>query len=80
KIFSRNTSASPVIKTPVVIASIPSPKSIALADVQTYKVRQGDSLWSISQKFSGVSVEDIKQWNDISGNNLKVGTTLKISK
>jgi membrane-bound lytic murein transglycosylase D len=46
---------------------------------QTYKVRQGDSLWSIAQKFSGVSVQNIKEWNGISGNKLTTGTLLIIS-
>jgi len=55
-------------------------KVAASENQKTYTVKKGDSLWSISQKFSGVSVDDIKEWNDISGNNLKVGTTLKISK
>lgn len=45
-----------------------------------YTVRRGDSLWSISQKFPGVSVQNIKKWNDISGTNLKPGTKLKIYK
>ena len=45
-----------------------------------YTVKSGDSLWSISQKFPGVSVQNIRDWNDISGNNLKPGMTLKVSK
>lgn len=45
-----------------------------------YTVRNGDSLWSISQKFPGVSVQNIKNWNDISGTNIKPGTKLKIYK
>ena len=47
---------------------------------KTYTVRNGDSLWSISKKFPGVSVQNIKNWNDISGDNLKPGTKLKIHK
>lgn len=43
-----------------------------------YTVRAGDSLWSISKKFPGVSVENIQKWNGISGTNLKPGTKLKI--
>ena len=46
----------------------------------TYTVKSGDSLWSISQKFSGVSVQNIKEWNGISGTALKPGMKLKISK
>ncbi len=47
---------------------------------KTYTVRNGDSLWSISKKFPGVSVQNIQKWNDISGNNIKPGTKLKIYK
>ncbi|WP_431157062.1 LysM peptidoglycan-binding domain-containing protein [Winogradskyella poriferorum] len=47
---------------------------------QTYKVKSGDSLWSIAQKFSGVSVQNLKDWNDISGNKLNIGMTLIVSK
>jgi membrane-bound lytic murein transglycosylase D len=43
-------------------------------------VRSGDSLWTISQKFPGVSVQNIKDWNGISGTKLKPGMKLKISK
>ncbi|WP_242158077.1 lytic transglycosylase domain-containing protein [Aestuariivivens sediminis] len=46
----------------------------------TYVVKSGDSLWSISQKFPGVSVQNIKEWNDISGTKLKPGMKLKISR
>ena len=45
-----------------------------------YTVKQGDSLWSIAQKFPGVSVQNIKNWNYISSNNLKPGMKLKVSK
>ncbi|MDN3723087.1 LysM peptidoglycan-binding domain-containing protein [Aequorivita sp. SDUM287046] len=60
------------------IASNNVPQSSSSEKV--YTVRNGDSLWSISQKFPGVSVQNIKKWNDISGNNLKPGTKLKIYK
>lgn len=48
-------------------------------EVKTYKVKPGDSLWSITKKFPGLTVENIKKWNDISGDNIKAGTTIKIS-
>ncbi|SFC96194.1 LysM peptidoglycan-binding domain-containing protein [Algibacter pectinivorans] len=49
-------------------------------DFINYMVKDGDSLWSISQKFSGVSVQNIKDWNGISGTKLKPGMILKIAK
>jgi membrane-bound lytic murein transglycosylase D len=49
-------------------------------DVKTYTVKSGDTLWSISKKFPGVTVENIKVWNDISGSNLQPGMKLKVSK
>lgn len=48
-------------------------------NTKSYIVKSGDSLWSIAQKFPGVSVNNIKKWNDISGNKLKPGMTLRIS-
>ncbi|WP_010179053.1 lytic transglycosylase domain-containing protein [Aquimarina agarilytica] len=45
-----------------------------------YVVKSGDSLWSISQKFAGVSVENLKRWNNIPGNRLKPGMRLKLKK
>ncbi|NNC50130.1 MAG: LysM peptidoglycan-binding domain-containing protein [Flaviramulus sp.] len=55
------------------------PKAIA-GDAITYIVKSGDSLWSIAQKFPGVSIQNIKDWNGISGTKLKPGMKLKISK
>ena len=45
----------------------------------TYTVKNGDSLFSISKQFPGVSIEDLKKWNDISGDNIKPGMKLKIN-
>ncbi|MEW7289551.1 lytic transglycosylase domain-containing protein [Aquimarina sp. 2304DJ70-9] len=47
---------------------------------EMYTVKSGDTLWSISQKFKGVSVENLKIWNDISGSGIKPGMKLKLSK
>lgn len=52
----------------------------AESEIRVYTVKNGDSLWSISQKFPGVTVDNIRKWNDISGNNLKPGMKLKIQK
>lgn len=60
--------------------NVPAPKTQSTSSEKTYTVRNGDSLWSISQKFPGVSVQNIQKWNDISGDKLKPGTKLKIYK
>ncbi|GAA4941993.1 LysM peptidoglycan-binding domain-containing protein [Algibacter agarivorans] len=59
--------------------AIIKPKPIS-GEVITYVVKTGDSLWSISQKFPGVSIQNIKDWNGISGSKLKPGMKLKIAK
>lgn len=46
----------------------------------TYTVKEGDSLWKIANKYPGVSVDNIRLWNGIRGNNLKPGITLVIGK
>lgn len=46
---------------------------------QFYTVKQGDSLWSISRKFPGVSVQKIKDLNNMDGSRLKPGMKLKLS-
>ena len=65
-------------------SSITSNKSVITNNInsnaKTYKVQKGDSLWSISQKFPGVSVENIKEWNNINSSKLKIGMTLVVSK
>jgi membrane-bound lytic murein transglycosylase D len=48
-------------------------------DFNTYIVKSGDSLWAIAQKYTNVSVQNIKDWNNIwSVKSLKPGTKLKI--
>ncbi|WP_457618920.1 LysM peptidoglycan-binding domain-containing protein [Lutibacter sp.] len=56
-------------------------KSLPKGEFNTYIVKSGDSLWLIAQKFANVSVQNIKDWNNIwSVKNLKPGTKLKIFK
>ena len=43
-----------------------------------YLVKKGDSLFSIAKKYAGVSVSDIKKWNDINNEDIKPGMRLKI--
>jgi membrane-bound lytic murein transglycosylase D len=44
-----------------------------------YYVKKGDSLYSISKKYPGVTISDIKKWNGIRSEELKPGMKLKIN-
>jgi len=44
-----------------------------------YTVKSGDSLFSISRQFPGVTVDNLKKWNDISGDDIQPGMKLKIN-
>lgn len=47
--------------------------------VKTYKVRSGDSLWSIAQKF-GTTVEELKRLNHLNKSSLHPGMKLVVAK
>jgi membrane-bound lytic murein transglycosylase D len=49
------------------------------ANEKLYQVQKGDSLFKISQKFPGVTVSDIKKWNNITGEGIHPGMKLKIN-
>ena len=73
-IYPRRNATSPV--TP---RETPARSSVANNDSsKVHEVRSGDSLWTISKKYPGVSIENLRKWNGISGNNLKPGTRLKL--
>ena len=57
-----------------------SSKTVANTGKKMYTVKSGDSLWKIANKFPGVSVKNIKVWNDISGDSVKPGMKLVVSK
>ncbi len=46
---------------------------------KTYTVKRGDSLWSISRKFPGVTVQQLKSLNNMNGSRLKPGMKIKLS-
>ncbi|KAA3602176.1 MAG: LysM peptidoglycan-binding domain-containing protein [Calditrichaeota bacterium] len=52
-------------------------QNYSLENAKTHKVRNGESLWTISQKY-GVSINQIKSWNGLSSSNIKIGQKLKI--
>lgn len=48
-----------------------------MVDFQEYRVRKGDSLHGIANRYQ-LSTNDLKEANDLNGNNLSVGQTLSI--
>lgn len=47
--------------------------------VKHYYVKKGDSLYSISKKYPGVTISDIKKWNGIGNESIKPGMKLRIN-
>lgn len=54
-------------------------KTIGLPDNKIYTVQEGDTLWSISKKYDGLTIEQIKKLNNLTSDNLKPGQKLKLS-
>jgi membrane-bound lytic murein transglycosylase D len=59
--------------------SAPAPTPVQLPASKTYTVQPGDTLWSISRKYEGLTIEKIKQLNNLSSSNIKPGQTLILS-
>lgn len=57
-----------------------SAKTTKKGNTRLYTVQRGDSLWSISKKFPGVTVQNLRTWNDMSSTRLKPGMKIKVSK
>ena len=59
----------------------PAPKKVQTSDKITsksYQISKGDTLYSISKR-SGVSVNNIKKYNNLKSNNIVVGQTLYLA-
>ncbi|HEY0740380.1 MAG TPA: LysM peptidoglycan-binding domain-containing protein [Chryseosolibacter sp.] len=50
----------------------------AVKGSKTYTVQPGDTLWDITQKFQGLTVEKIKSLNKLNGNKIQAGQKLII--
>jgi membrane-bound lytic murein transglycosylase D len=64
RVVSTNTSTA--AKEPIILSP----------DTKTYIVQPGDTLWDISKKLPGLTVEKIKTLNNLKSNNLKPGQKL----
>ena len=55
------------------------PKTTTVVETLTHKVGEGETLFAISRRY-GVSVTQIKEWNNLATNALKLGQDLKIER
>ena len=69
--------ASPMVVTPLLAELKPVEKQAANPERVAYKVKSGDVLGTIASKH-GVSVSQIKSWNNLNSNLIRVGQTLFI--
>lgn len=74
EVVASNTSNSPAQTT----ASAQNVNNDCVEKVVFHTVAPGDTLWKIAQRYSGLTVEQIKQLNNLQSNDLKVGTKLKV--
>ncbi|WP_348268026.1 transglycosylase SLT domain-containing protein [Edaphobacter paludis] len=57
---------------------IPIATARAVAHPQTYKVRRGDTLVTVADRF-GVTVEQLRRWNHLRSNAVRTGSSLRVS-
>jgi membrane-bound lytic murein transglycosylase D len=69
------------IKQPTQVATVtpPATKPLPVPDSKTYVVQPGDTLWDISRKYQGLTIEKIKQLNNLSSANIQPGQKLIIA-
>ena len=61
----------------IILAVNKNNSTITKNNLYKYKVKRGDNLGEIAEKF-GVTAQQIRKWNNISGNKIIAGNTLKI--
>lgn len=61
-------------------SSASSASASSSGDYSAYTVKSGDSLYSIAKNYSGVSAQDIMNFNGMSSSNIKPGMKIKIPK
>ncbi|GAA4803654.1 hypothetical protein GCM10023231_35870 [Olivibacter ginsenosidimutans] len=64
------------------VSSAPTKASRKTTTIQyaTYRVKRGDTLSRIAQKYKGVTVSSLKAMNNLKGQTIKPGMTLKVNR
>lgn len=57
---------------------IPNAGETVAAAVKTHVIEKGETLYQLSKMFD-VSVNELRDWNNITGNNIQVGQTINVS-
>lgn len=77
--YNAKTKSSYAVKNlPTTVPKPTAPKEELIAG-NFYKVRNGDSLWSISKKFDDLSIEKLKKLNNLTTSRIDPGQKLRIS-
>jgi membrane-bound lytic murein transglycosylase D len=76
-IYAKNPVTSSSSKTSS-SSSINSTKSAIASGTKVHMVKSGDSLWTISKKYPGITIENLREWNGIRGNDIKIGAKIKL--
>lgn len=58
------------------VKATPTPPQILSPDTKVYVVQPGDTLWDISRKFEGLTIEKLKLLNNLKSNKLQPGQKL----
>lgn len=53
-------------------------QTVVASTAKTHIVEKGETLYQLSKKY-GVTVNQLRDWNNITGNNIQIGQTLKVS-
>lgn len=71
----KNTSAFLKKLSTLFVVMLFASTSLLAQDRATYQVKQGDTLYGISKKLN-VTIAELKQWNELSGNEIELGQEL----
>jgi membrane-bound lytic murein transglycosylase D len=80
QVSTREQNGSPSNSLPLPNEPVPPPQDnppASPAPAQRYRVRQGDTLWSIAHRHH-VSVKDLKRWNHLHDSDVRPGQELRI--